>query len=568
MLPLEYIVIAIILLAIFFIISSFARRKIYKEIDRLEEWKIDILNRPVTEEIAKVKGLKMQGQTEEKFEKWRAEWDEIVTVILPNLEEQLMDTEEAAEKYRFKKAKSYLDETENRLNAIEERIKQILSEINELVSSEEQNRKDIVEVSELYRETRQRMLSHNRSLGNALPKLETELNELKEKLQLYEQSTEEGNYIQAREVLVEVHDRLEKAKEKIQLIPDILMQLQNHLPSQIKELKDGSDVMRKDGYVLDHLMLNEQLEEMENQIKTWLARTEETDIDEIKEEVDRTFEKIDEVYDLLEKEVSSRQFVTEESEEMELRLVKTESDLNHLKEETNVVQLSYRIEQQELKTLQKLEKKFEDLTKRYEVVSDAIQGDQQAYTSLAETVSELKEALDKLQQESQDYKLKLQELRKDELNAIESIKDLKVKLFEAKRMIRLYNLPGIPEDQLEGFEHAEEKIIELSERLSDTPLDMSEINEVLSDALSTVTASYEKTKELVEQALLAERLIQYGNRYRSRYRTIDEMLRQAETLFRNYQYSEALELAGEAIEKVEPGALKEMEFKVEEVVNT
>ncbi|WP_171016637.1 septation ring formation regulator EzrA [Pseudalkalibacillus caeni] len=564
----EYIVIAIILLAIFFIISSFARRKIYKEIDRLEEWKIDILNRPVTEEIAKVKGLKMQGQTEEKFEKWRAEWDEIVTVILPNLEEQLMDTEEAAEKYRFKKAKSYLDETENRLNAIEERIKQILSEINELVSSEEQNRKDIVEVSELYRETRQRMLSHNRSLGNALPKLETELNELKEKLQLYEQSTEEGNYIQAREVLVEVHDRLEKAKEKIQLIPDILMQLQNHLPSQIKELKDGSDVMRKDGYVLDHLMLNEQLEEMENQIKTWLARTEETDIDEIKEEVDRTFEKIDEVYDLLEKEVSSRQFVTEESEEMELRLVKTESDLNHLKEETNVVQLSYRIEQQELKTLQKLEKKFEDLTKRYEVVSDAIQGDQQAYTSLAETVSELKEALDKLQQESQDYKLKLQELRKDELNAIESIKDLKVKLFEAKRMIRLYNLPGIPEDQLEGFEHAEEKIIELSERLSDTPLDMSEINEVLSDALSTVTASYEKTKELVEQALLAERLIQYGNRYRSRYRTIDEMLRQAETLFRNYQYSEALELAGEAIEKVEPGALKEMEFKVEEVVNT
>ena len=53
--------------------------------------------------MSKIKHLKMTGETEEFFERWREEWDEIVTAHLPKVEELLYDAEENADKYRFKK---------------------------------------------------------------------------------------------------------------------------------------------------------------------------------------------------------------------------------------------------------------------------------------------------------------------------------------------------------------------------------------------------------------------------------------------------------------------------------
>ncbi|UTW70919.1 hypothetical protein KHA80_16140 [Anaerobacillus sp. HL2] len=55
----------------------------------------------------------------------------------------------------------------------------------------------------------------------------------------------------------------------------------------------------------------------------------------------------------------------------------------------------------------------------------------------------------------------------------------------------------------------------------------------------------------IEQALAAERVIQYGNRFRSNYSFIHEELVEAEDAFRRYQYEKALEIAYKAIEKVD-----------------
>ncbi|HZH62547.1 MAG TPA: septation ring formation regulator EzrA, partial [Metabacillus sp.] len=75
------------------------RRKIYKEVDRLEARKIEVMNRSIIDELSKVKELKMTGQAEELFEQWRSEWDEIITSQLPEIEELLFDAEEFADKY-------------------------------------------------------------------------------------------------------------------------------------------------------------------------------------------------------------------------------------------------------------------------------------------------------------------------------------------------------------------------------------------------------------------------------------------------------------------------------------
>ena len=67
----KFIIAAILIAAILLIIGYFNRKKIYREINVLEKRKVEIMNRPVTDELAKVKRLNMTGQTEELFYRWR-----------------------------------------------------------------------------------------------------------------------------------------------------------------------------------------------------------------------------------------------------------------------------------------------------------------------------------------------------------------------------------------------------------------------------------------------------------------------------------------------------------------
>ena len=90
-----------------FLAGFFMKKKYYKEMDRLEAWKIEISTRPVLSEMQKVKQLNMNGQTEENFERWRNIWDDILTVQLPDLEELLLNAEEYIDKYRLKKLKLF-----------------------------------------------------------------------------------------------------------------------------------------------------------------------------------------------------------------------------------------------------------------------------------------------------------------------------------------------------------------------------------------------------------------------------------------------------------------------------
>lgn len=71
-----------------------------------------------------------------------------------------------------------------------------------------------------------------------------------------------------------------------------------------------------------------------------------------------------------------------------------------------------------------------------------------------------------------------------------------------------------------------------------------------------------KTSAMIENAILAEKLIQYGNRFRSSNQTVSIRLIEAEIAFRNYQYEDALQIAADAIERVQPGILKEMEINL------
>lgn len=132
------------------------------------------------------------------------------------------------------------------------------------------------------------------------------------------------------------------------------------------------------------------------------------------------------------------------------------------------------------------------------------------------------------------------------------------------RLVSKSNIPGLSQDYQYLLEEAKESIQNVIDRLEEKPLNMNSVRKYLEVAVLTVNKLTDSTNELVENAKLAEKVIQYGNRYRSRYPSVAKGLQEAEAAFRNYDYRLALEQAAASIEEIEPGALKKIETLLSE----
>src|SRR5699024_11520262 len=85
-------------------------KKMYDQVDYYEDWKLDIINRNVAGQLGRVKALQLEGDTKDRFEQWKNEWDTILGEDMADVEELLYDTEKAADRYNFPGAKKYMQQ--------------------------------------------------------------------------------------------------------------------------------------------------------------------------------------------------------------------------------------------------------------------------------------------------------------------------------------------------------------------------------------------------------------------------------------------------------------------------
>lgn len=552
----------ILFLAVF-VTGYFIKKKHFKEMDRLEAWKIDLFNRPIPDEMAKVKQLNMTGQTEELFERWRNQWDDVVTVKLPDLEEMLFDAEEHIDRYRFKKAKEVQSQIAAKLQETEHQVNNIVEELHELVGSEEKNRVEIDELKELYRESKKTLLAHRHSFGNSEKYLEAELDTVTQKFHEYEEKTDQGNYLEAREVVLTIRSKLDMIHNSMNVIPQLLIECQSLIPNQLSEVMSGFREMNEQGYYLEHIQVEKEMERLNEKLAETLGLVEKTEIAKAEEGMNEVKQRVDILLDLLEKEVHAKHFVLKNEQAAGDLLAAAEAENKNLTQQALHVQESYQLTEQDLEMLTHTEKELASVYKRYEILIEKLKLNKTAQSDLSEELSILKDQLDIIREGQQIFAERLQTLRKDELEAREKVNELTKKVGEMVRLVSRSNVPGLPEDYKYLLEDTNESIQNVRWQLEEKPLNIAALNQYLEIAVLTVEKLDHSTIELIENVILAERAIQYGNRYRSHYPSVAKGLSEAEMAFRNYDYQEALEQAAASLDGIDPDALKKIKATVE-----
>ncbi|MCH7322404.1 septation ring formation regulator EzrA [Solibacillus sp. MA9] len=560
----EYIIIVVVILLALLTAGLVVRRKHNAEIGRLDKEKLQIQHYPIFEELAKVKALNMNGQTEELFENWRNRWLDVMDKQIPKVDEMLFDAEEHIDRFQFKKASTTEREIEQQLTQCEQVRVQIIAELDELIGSEEKNRIEMEQLKEYYRSARKTILAHQHSFGPALEGLEKRLEQFSPRFEEFNGLTKEGNYLQAREIVLQLNSEAQEIFNLLNEVPTLLTEIQTKIPTAIHELRNGQREMEEQNYYLRHLELTEYLDALDNELITLKTAIAELNLQAVSPRIQEINDEIDHFYDLLEKEVMSRKYVERHCSSMFNTITEVMRLTKDINNEVEYVQHSYRLQEKEAEIPKVGLKHLEVLQKRYEILSMRVQEEKSAYSSLQQELTEITEEIDRIAEEQERFSNQLKNLRIDENKARTDLELLKRTLQDTERLLNRANIPGIPEEMDVRLEEAEERIYVVIQSLQEVPLNIIQVNQHLLTAKQSIEETHDKAQEMIENVLIIERLIQYGNRYRAGNRQVHESLLDAEDAFKNFRYVKALEDAAKAVEMIDPSAIKGIEELVQE----
>lgn len=556
----------ILVIIVLIIIGLILRKRVYDQVDRLEAWKLDIMARNVADELSQIKTLNLSGETQDKFETWKERWDHIVSKDLANIEEYLLEAEDSADYFRIPKGKKVLKQAEEVLVTIETSIDTILRELNELLESEKSSRLEVEEVEPRIKELRKQISQNRYQYAKADEYFDERLDSLEEKLQQFSHESESGNYMEAKRIVSDMKEELDEVEEKIYAFPDLYKKGKHELTSELDQLLSGIKEMKEEGYYIEHLQFEKEIRTYQNQLTACLKMLEEGDLAGGREILEEMEVRVKEMYDLLEEEALAKNYLEQYVPSYKEAVTSLHTSFTDTKREVEELQKAYYVEKEELEKFLAVDKRTQALQDELEKVLENLETNNQAHSELRRRVETGLEQIEELKEQHESFKESIQTLRKDELIAKDKLKEMNQQILTLHRRLRKSNIPGIPTfiwTSLEETQHKNERVIEA---LNEHPLDTNSVHRTLSEAERTIEQTTNQIDMMLDQAYLTERVIQYANRYRSRYPALASELRESERLFRSYEYELALEKAAKAIEEIEPGALKHIE-KAELVVN-
>ncbi|MCT1904060.1 septation ring formation regulator EzrA [Oceanobacillus sojae] len=540
-------------------IALIVRKRVYDQVDHIEKWKLDITDRDVAKQIGKIKTLNLSGETLEKFEEWKEEWEKIVTKSLPDIEKYLMDAEEAADRFLVPKANKILKEAENHLEKIEEEIKEIIGELEELLYAEETGRGGAEELKPRIKGLRS-MLSQSRyQYGKAEKQFDKEIDELEAILDQYDAFVNDGDYLKANESISELKESTEKVENKLDTFPDLLKQVKQELPSQLTNLSSGMKEMKESGYRIRHLGFEKEIITYQEQLKDIESQLETADITDVEQLLQQIETRILEMYEALEGEAIAKNYIEQKGPEYEDSVNQISATYETAKIEVEEIKKAYYVEDDDMERFQTMGKAIKALKGHVEELHQSIEDDKQSHSELKKGIEEGFKKIAQLEEEHESFKKSIANLRKDELEARDKLVEMRGQLTDLNRKLKKSNIPGVPSYIWTRFETAIQKNEKVMEALETYPLDMNNVQQALTEAKKSIEQAYEQVDMMLDQAYLTEQVIQYANRYRSKHSDLDNKLKEAERLFRNYEYELSLEHAAKAVEEIEPGSLQKIE---------
>jgi septation ring formation regulator len=369
-----------------------------------------------------------------------------------------------------------------------------------------------------------------------------------------------GDPIEASEVLNKAETHTYDVEAIMDQIPGLYEELHEIFPGQLKEINDSYDRLLAEDYVIPEEDFEENITKAEKRVENSLRDLEKIEIDTVEVANRDTASAIDELYDIMEREMNAKKYVTTNRHTLREYIDHATKNNRQLMIELDHTSQSYVLNHNELGRARGFQTEIDELSRRHHQVETQLDAHQLPYSEVQRYFKESFKVLDDIENQQVEIDDSLHELRTGEQAAQEKVETFEFTLRNLKRFVEKQRLPGLPGDYLEFFFVATDRVEELSGALNKIRIDMEDVNRLVKACQEDLAQLDQKTTELVDDAALTEQMMQYANRYRHTHQEIKAAIDTSLNLFsKEYHYHAALTTIGDALEKAEPGAYKRIE---------
>lgn len=553
-----YIIAVSLITVTLFGIQNRNKKKLNAEFSRLETLKNLIISSGILTEMEKVKALINNEKLEKKYNKWEKRYHKIEEESLPSLTDKLLEAEGLIEENKFKEASYVLARAELEIYYVKTDSELLLEEVKEITQSEERNRNAVTKLKALYREVVSKYNDNRKDYSGMETNIDLQFENINKLLSAFEVVMEKNDYDEVGKVVHALDDLIKNIKIVIDETPTVILLGKMVIPKKILDLKTMATKMKKDGYNIEYMALDKNIEEAEKKIKDIFDRLKMLNLEDSIFELKTMLDYFESLYLDFDKEKQSKKEYDKYINSLGGRISRLTQVIKNIYEEVAELKEAYQLSEDELNSLDGVNREIVALKEKFKVVSDRTLIRSTPYSRLSKDFELISVKITKVEDKLEGMIKSLGSLKEDEIRAREQLIEIRNILKEAKNKIKNYKLPIVPKEYFVELKEAKEGLSLVSIELERKPIVIDELNTRVDTGRDLVLKLYNLSNELTKTAAMAEMSIVYGNRYRSEYKEVEEGLNKAEIEFRKGEYRKSLETAINILNQVEPGIHKKL----------
>ena len=536
------------------LIQSRKNKKIKKTLEKLEIEKNKLATSPIVPELAKVEAFLNNDKLKELYDEWTKRLKQIKEVSIPKLSDMILDAEYSLSQMDYKTTTYKIAKLEMELYKVRTSSDFLFGEIKELTSSEERSRTIITGYKARYRTLYEKFVESKNAYGFFENIVESQFKVIAKRFEDFEVIMENNEFTEIDELLNIIDDLLNHIAVVVEEVPSIVLMVTSILPKKINEIEIIYNTMIEEGYPLDYLNVEYNIEEVNKKIDEIIKRTEKLDMNESLMELKVLLEYFETLYNDFDKEKHCRKNYEEKVISFSTKITKINTVVDQIFNEINDIKNVYNLKEEDISILNKIRSELFDLNTNYKVLQDHTKFNNTfAFSKLEKEIEGLSNNLSHTEEKLNQTLNIIGSMHDDEVRARQQLEEIKNVLKDAKLLLREYKLPVIPDGYYVELNEATTAIKEIVKELDKKPITIDVLNTRVDTARDLVLKLYTRTKEMLKNARFAEKTIVYGNRYRSTYEDVNNSLLMAEKLFYKGEYKKSFEISINAINKVEPG---------------
>lgn len=534
------------------------KKKLKMEIEKLETEKNMIVSASILSEFNKVEALVNNDEMREKFEDWKERFNKIKDVDMPKFTDSLNEIEELFQNKNYKELKGLVLKADFDLNNLKTKAGYLLDEIKDVTLSEERNRETITKLKATYREILSVYHEYEEEYALVKGPIELQFENISKLFEAFENAMENNMYTEVGRIVKGISDVLDNLKVVIDETRPIIMIGKNLIPKKQEDIKNISEKMIKEGYNLEYLNIDYNIEEANKKILDIFQRLNVLNVEDSLFELKTMLDYFDSLYNDFDKERISKKIYEDYSRSILIKATKLEKVNNELYKKIGDIKYSYDLSDEEVSVIPEIKQEIMSIRGSYDKVVDIARSKMMAYSKLAREMENINSRLIKTEEKLNGALKTLGSLKEDELRAREQLDEIKKILNQSKEKVRSFKLPCIPKNYYVELAEAMEAINVLIKELDKRPISIKTLNLRVDTARDLVLKVYNTINETIKTAAMAEAAIVYGNRYRVTNREVDFGLVKAENAFLKGNFKNSLENAISAINIIEPGIHKKL----------